>query len=148
MSSMPFAHHGKRNASQKLDRVALNATLACLAGCGLGELLDIVIGAALSTGVGFLAGYALTLRSLLGGGLVLRRALGLALAADALSTTIMEIAHAGITLSISGAAHIGPQSALFWIGLAASLLAAAFAAYPANRWLIARGRTHAISHTP
>ena len=144
---MPFSGHRTPNAHRAADRVALNATLSCLAGCGIGELLDLVIGAALSASLGFLLGYALTLNSLRRGGLALRHALGLALAADALSTAIMEVAHAGITLTISGAMHVGPQSVLFWAGLAGSLLVAALAAYPANRWLLARAQRHAAQTT-
>jgi hypothetical protein len=144
---MPLARHHQRHPNGKVDQVALSATLSCLAGCGLGEILDIVIGALLSAGLGFLFGYALTLKSLLRGGLPLRRALGLALAADALSTVIMEIAHAGIALLLTGAMHIGPHSILFWIGLAGALVVAAFAAYPANRWLIMREHSRALTRS-
>jgi hypothetical protein len=138
-----------------LNRTAWSATLHCLTGCAIGEVLGMVIGTALGWGnaatitlavvLAFLFGYALTLRPLLstmGFGAALR----LALAADSASITIMEIVDNAIMLIIPGAMDAGLGSALFWASLAFSLAVAAVAAFPVNRWLIARGRGHAVVH--
>lgn len=95
---------------------------------------------------GVLFGYLLTMRPLLGSGLPLRRAAVLALASDTASIAIMEIVDNGIMLAIPGAMDAGLGSTLFWGSLALSLAIAALAAFPVNRWLIARGRGHAVVH--
>lgn len=86
------------------------------------------------------------MRPLLGSGLPLRRAAVLALASDTASIAIMEIVDNGIMLAIPGAMDAGLGSTLFWGSLALSLAIAALAAFPVNRWLIARGRGHAVVH--
>ena len=149
--------YGQSAHDRSLDKLALSATLHCLTGCGLGEVLGIVIGTALgwetvatvalAVGLAFIFGYAFTIIPLLRSGLPAGRALGLALAADTLSITIMEIVDNGIMLLIPGAMHAGLGSGLFWGSLAFALIVAAFATYPVNRWLIARGRGHALVHT-
>jgi hypothetical protein len=145
-------HHGE----QSLNRVAFSATVHCLTGCAIGEVLGMVIGTALGWGNGetivlsialaFLFGYSLTMLPLLRGGVALAAAIPVALAADTLSITIMEIVDNAIILAIPGAMEAGLTDFLFWASLAGSLLVAGAAAYPANRYLIARGRGHAVVH--
>ena len=145
-------HHGE----QSLNRVAFSATVHCLTGCAIGEVLGMVIGTALGWGNGetivlsialaFLFGYSLTMLPLLRGGVALAAAIPVALAADTISITIMEIVDNAIILVIPGAMEAGLSDLLFWGSLAGALLVAGVAAYPANRWLIARGRGHAVVH--
>jgi hypothetical protein len=148
--SMRHAH-----AASSLNRTAWSATLHCLTGCAIGEGLGMVIGTALGWGNGatialavvlaFLFGYALTLRPLLAG-MSFASAAKLALAADTASITMMEIVDNAIMLVIPGAMDAGLDSALFWASLAFSLAVAAVAAFPVNRWLISRGKGHAVVH--
>jgi Domain of unknown function (DUF4396) len=142
-----------RHAS--LNRTAWSATLHCLTGCAIGEVLGMVIGTALGWGnaatialavvLAFFFGYALTLRPLVRA-MSFAAAMRLALAADTASITIMEIVDNAIMLVIPGAMDAGLGSLLFWGSLAFSLAVAAVAAFPVNRWLIARGRGHAVVH--
>ncbi len=142
------------NAS--LNRVAFSATLHCLTGCAIGEVLGMVIGTALGWGdfatialavvLAFFFGYSLTMVPLLRSGLALATVLPLAFAADTLSITIMEIVDNLVMLAIPGAMEAGLRSLLFWGSLAFALGVAFVAAYPANRWLIARGRGYAVVH--
>jgi len=139
-----------------VNRLALSATVHCLTGCSIGEVLGMVIGTALhwdnastiaiSVALAFLFGYALTLVPLRRGGLSLGAATRLALAADTLSITVMEIVDNGIMLVTPGAMNAGLTEPRFWITLTVSLLVAGIAAYPVNRWLIQRGRGHALVH--
>src|SRR5215211_5542417 len=143
-------------ASPGLDRLALSATLHCLAGCGIGEVLGMVLGTALGWGnfptialavaLAFAFGYALTLLPLLRAGLGLGTALGLALADDTASIAVMEVVDNAVMLAVPGAMDAGLADALFWASLAVALAVAAVAAFPVNRWLIARGRGHAAVH--
>jgi hypothetical protein len=136
-----------------LNRTAWSATLHCLTGCAIGEVLGMVIGTAFDWGnaatialavvLAFFFGYALTLIPLLRA-VGVRSALSLALAADTASITVMEIVDNAIMLVIPGAMNAGLASLLFWASLAFSLAVAAVAAFPVNRWLIARGRGHAV----
>ena len=145
-------HHGE----QSLNRLAFSATIHCLTGCAIGEVLGMVIGTALGWGNGetivlsialaFLFGYSLTMLPLLRGGMTLAAAIPVALVADTLSITIMELVDNAIILVIPGAMEAGLSDLLFWGSLAGALLVAGLAAYPANRWLIARGRGHAVVH--
>ena len=139
-----------------LTRLAVRATLHCLTGCAIGEVLGMVLGTAwgwtnwqtilLAILLAFMFGYTLTLWPLLRSGIAMRRALGLAFAADTLSITVMEIVDNAVVLLIPGAMQAGLNSALFWVSLIVSLVVAGFAAFPVNRWLIARGRGHAVVH--
>ena len=139
-----------------LDRLAFSATVHCLTGCAIGEVLGLVIATqlgwhdaaaiALAIVLAFVFGYGLTLRPLLRSGIAVRAALGLAFAADTLSITVMEIVDNAILLLIPGAMDAGITSGLFWGSLAIALAVAGVAAYPVNRWLIARGRGHAVVH--
>lgn len=145
--------HGKDDS---LNRTAFSATLHCLTGCAIGEVLGMVIGTALgwsnvatialAVGLAFFFGYSLTMLPLLRSGLALATALPLAFAADTISIAIMEIVDNLIMLVIPGAMEAGPLSLLFWGSLAFALAVAFVAAFPANRYLIARGRGHAVVH--
>jgi Domain of unknown function (DUF4396) len=144
------------NVHGSLNRVALSATLHCLTGCAIGEVLGMVIGTALGWGnfativlaivLAFFFGYLLTLRPLVTGGVPLRKAARIALAADTVSITVMEIVDNGFILLVPGAMAAGLSDALFWWSLAVSLFIAFWAAFPVNRALIARGRGHAVVH--
>jgi hypothetical protein len=100
----------------------------------------------LAVALAFLFGYLLTALPLLKAQLGTAAALRLALASDTASITIMEIVDNGIMLVIPGAMEAGLDSLLFWGSLAVSLAIAAAAAFPVNRWLISRGRGHAVVH--
>ena len=139
-----------------LNRLAFSATAHCLTGCAIGEVLGMVSGTALGWGdfatialavvLAFFFGYSLTMVPLLRSGLALGTVLPLAFASDTLSITIMEIVDNVVMLVIPGAMEAGLRSLLFWGSLAFALGVAFVAAYPANRWLIARGRGHAVVH--
>jgi hypothetical protein len=139
-----------------LTRSAVQATLHCLTGCAIGEILGMVIASslgwanlpsiALSVVLAFGFGYALTVRSVLRSGVELRRALSLAFASDTLSITTMEIVDNAFILVVPGAMAAGLGDSLFWWSLVVSLAIAFVAAVPVNRWLIARGRGHAVVH--
>jgi hypothetical protein len=128
----------------------------CLTGCAIGEVLGMIIGTALGWSdwqtialavvLAFFFGYSLTMLPLLRGGLVLATAIPIAFAADTVSITIMEIVDNAIMLAIPGAMEAGLTNLLFWGSLAFALVVAGAAAYPVNRWLIARGRGHAVVH--
>ena len=142
--------------STSLNRLAFSATAHCLTGCAIGEVLGMVIGTALGWGdfatialaviLAFFFGYSLTMVPLLRSGLALATVLPLAFAADTISITIMEIVDNFVMLVIPGAMEAGLTSLLFWGSLAFALAVAGVAAYPANRWLIARGKGHAVVH--
>ena len=148
--------HHAHGAGASLDRMALAATLHCLAGCAIGEVLGMVIGTALGWGnlatiglaiaLAFVSGYLFTMIPLLRAGLALGAATRIALAADTVSITIMEIVDNLVMLAIPGAMNAGLDSLLFWGSLVAALAIAGVVAYPVNRWLIARGRGHALAH--
>ena len=150
MSTSPHPHPGS------LNRLAISATVHCLTGCSIGEVLGMVIGTALGLGNGatialavalaFVFGYLLTMLPLLRAKVTLRGALGLAFASDSLSITIMEIVDNAVMLVIPGAMDAGLGEFRFWGSLALSLLIAGAAAFPVVRWLIARGRGHAVVH--
>jgi hypothetical protein len=150
------SHHHPHHAAPSLNRVAWSATLHCLTGCAIGEILGMVIGTALGWGNGatialavvlaFFFGYLLTILPLLKSGIEKKQAMKLALAADTASITVMEIVDNAIMLAIPGAMDAGLDSLLFWGSLAFALAVAAVAAFPVNRWLIARGRGHAVVH--
>lgn len=156
-----MTHHAHSSATEtiardNLNRLALTATLHCLAGCSIGEIAGMVIGTALnwsnlltvicSIALAFAFGYSLTIRPLRRAGIPLPRAIRLALASDTVSITIMEIVDTALMLAVPGAMNAQLNESLFWISLAASLVTAGLAAYPVNRWLISAGRGHAIVH--
>ena len=149
-------HHHPAPGGRALSRTALMATIHCLSGCAIGEVAGMVIGSAFGLGNGvtvvlsvilaFITGYGLTMRPLLKSGLVLRVAAGLALASDTLSVTVMEIVDNALMLLIPGAMDAKLNEPLFWGSLGGSLVLAGVAAFPVNRWLIARGKGHALVH--
>ncbi|MEJ7893283.1 MAG: DUF4396 domain-containing protein [Solirubrobacteraceae bacterium] len=139
-----------------LTSVALSATLHCLTGCAIGEVLGMIIGTALgfsdlgtialAVALAFLFGYALTSLPLLRAGLALGVVIPIALASDTLSIAIMEIVDNAIMLVVPGAMESGVGDVLFWGALSFALVIAGTVALPLNRWLIARGRGHAVVH--
>ncbi|MFB7946331.1 DUF4396 domain-containing protein [Kitasatospora phosalacinea] len=137
-------------------RTAARATLHCLTGCAIGEVLGQVIGVglglhngatvALSIVLAFVFGYALTMRGVLRAGLSFRDALKVALAADTVSILVMELIDNGVMVAVPGAMDAGLGQLLFWVSLAGSLALAFVVTVPVNRWLIGRGRGHAVVH--
>ena len=142
--------------NSSLNRLAFSATAHCLTGCAIGEVLGLVIGTilgwstlatiVLAVVLAFFFGYSLTMLPLLRSGLALATVLPIAFAADTLSIAVMEIVDNLIILIIPGAMEAGLKSLLFWGSLAFALAVAFVAAFPVNRWLIARGRGHAVVH--
>jgi hypothetical protein len=149
-------HHDMPASGRALTQVALSATLHCLTGCAIGEIAGMIIGTAvglsnvatiaLSIGLAFVFGYGLTSLPLLRAGLTLSAVIPIALASDTLSITTMEIVDNLIILAIPGAMDAGLNRLLFWGSLAFSLAVAGAFALPVNRWLIARGKGHAVMH--
>jgi putative flippase GtrA len=141
---------------ESLNRSAFSATVHCLTGCAIGEVLGMVIATAadwsnvpsiaISVVLAFLFGYALTLRPVLKAEVPLGRALPLAFASDTASITVMEIVDNAFILIVPGAMEAGLTDAKFWWSLGVGLAIAFVLALPLNRWLIARGRGHAVVH--
>jgi hypothetical protein len=139
-----------------LTGVAISATLHCLTGCAIGEVAGVAIGTALgfsdpatialAIGLAFLFGYGLTSLPLLRAGLAVSAVIPIALASDTLSIATMEIVDNAILLVIPGAMDAGLDSLLFWGSLSFALVVAGLFAVPVNRWLIARGKGHAVVH--
>ena len=139
-----------------LKSLAFSATVHCLTGCAIGEVLGLIIADALGWGnfasivlaivLAFFFGYSLTMLPLLRADVALASAIPLAFASDTLSITVMEIVDNLIMLLIPGAMDAGPLDLLFWGSLAVALAIAFVAAYPVNRYLIARGKGHAVVH--
>jgi uncharacterized protein DUF4396 len=136
--------------------MAATATLHCLTGCAIGEVLGMVIGTAtgmgnaatvvLSIALAFVFGYALTMRGVLSSGVGVKDALKIALAADTVSIAVMEIVDNGVILAVPGAMDAGLADVLFWGTLAFSLVVAFVVTTPVNRWMISKGRGHAVVH--
>jgi Domain of unknown function (DUF4396) len=149
-------HHGMAHGATSLNHTAFMATLHCLTGCTIGEVLGMVIGTALgwtnwptvalAVALAFLFGYGMTLWPLRRAGMAWGTALGLAFASDTLSMTTMELVDNAIMLVIPGAMDTGLPDPLFWGSLAVSLILAGAAAFPVNHWLITRGKGHALVH--
>ena len=149
-------HHEMPTSGGALNRVALSATLHCLTGCAIGEVLGMVIGTALgfsdlgtialAVALAFLFGYALTSLPLLRAGLALSVVIPIALASDTLSIAVMEIVDNAIMLLVPGAMEAGLDNVLFWGALSFALVIAGAVALPVNRWLIVRGKGHAVVH--
>ena len=150
--------HGQpgATASAALTRQAISATLHCLTGCAIGEVLGMVIATALgwtdlpsillAVALAFVFGYALTAQAVLRAGVGFRRAIGVAFAADTVSILIMEAVDNGFILAVPGAMEAGLADALFWGPLAAGFAVAFVLTVPVNRALIARGKGHAVAH--
>jgi len=149
-------HHELPTSGRALDAVALSATLHCLTGCALGEIAGMVIGTALgfsqwgtvalAVALAFLFGYTLTSLPLLRAGLALSVVIPIALATDTFSIAVMEIVDNAIMLIVPGAMESGVGDILFWGTLSFALVVAGIVAFPVNRWLITRGRGHAVLH--
>jgi len=145
---MSHADHQATSTS----RLALQATIHCLTGCGIGEIVGLAVGlgnmATLVLGIvlAYTFGYALTLVPLLRAGMPFLRASGITFAAETLSITTMEIVDNVVVVAIPGAMDAGLGDFLFWGSLAVSLVLAFVAAFPVNRWLIGRGLGHAVVH--
>jgi Domain of unknown function (DUF4396) len=149
-------HHELPTSGRELDGMAVSATLHCLTGCAIGEIVGLIIGTALGWSnwptvflaivLAFLFGYALTSLPLLRAGLALSTVIPIALASDTLSIATMEIVDNAIILLVPGAMEAGLSDLLFWGSLAVALVIAGAAAFPVNRWLLARGRGHAAVH--
>jgi hypothetical protein len=142
--------------TQSLNALAFSATVHCLTGCAIGEVLGVVIGTALDWSDGatialaialaFFFGYSFTSWPLLRAGMALSAVIPIALAADTISIAVMEIVDNAILLLIPGAMEAGLDEIGFWAALAVALLIAGAVAYPVNRWLLARGKGHAVVH--
>jgi len=155
---MEQALHAERHhkMASSLTGLAATATLHCLIGCSIGEVLGLTIATAWGWGntgsitlavlLAFLFGYGFTLVPLLRGGMTLPTAASLAFAADTVSIGVMEIADNTVMLMIPGAMAASLSEPLYWGSLMLSLVVAFLAAWPVNRWLIARGRGHAVVH--
>lgn len=149
---MNHAQHETTSTS----RLALQATVHCLTGCGIGEILGLAGGTAVGLGnaatlvlgivLAYVFGYGFTLVPLVRAGMPLLRASGITFAAETLSITTMEVVDNIVVLAIPGAMDAGLVDLLFWASLAISLAFAFVAAFPVNRWLIARGLGHAVAH--
>ena len=148
----PHGHHDMGG----LNAMALSATLHCLTGCAIGEIAGLMIGTALGLSTGwtialavslaFLFGYALSTFPLLKAGLGLGAALSVVFAADTLSIATMELVDNAVMALIPGAMEAGLVNWVFWVGMMIALTAAFLAAYPVNRYLLRRGRGHALTH--
>ena len=147
---------GHHSHGSELNAISLSATLHCLTGCAIGEVLGMVIGTALgfsdlgtialAVGLAFLFGYGLTSLPLIRAGFTLAAVIPIALAADTFSITVMEIVDNAIMLVIPGAMEAGAGNLLFWGALSVALVIAGVIAFPVNRWLIARGKGHTAVH--
>ena len=148
--------HDMAMTGRELTKSAISATVHCLTGCAIGEVLGMVIGTAfglhnattiiLSIVLAFFFGYALTIRPVLAVGIPFAGAIKVALAADTLSILTMEIIDNTVLVVVPGAMDAGLASLLFWGSLAFSLAVAFVVTVPVNRWLIGRGKGHAVMH--
>ena len=156
MSDHNHEHHDMATTGRALTMSAISATVHCLTGCAIGEVLGMVIGTAfglhnvttiiLSIALAFLFGYSLTIRPVLAAGIPFAGALKVALAADTLSILTMELIDNTVIVVVPGAMDAGLASFLFWGSLAFSLVVAFLVTVPVNRWLIGRGKGHAVMH--
>jgi hypothetical protein len=149
-------HHDMAMTGHELTRNAISATIHCLTGCAIGEVLGMIIGTGfglhnattiiVSIALAFFFGYALTIRPVLAAGIPLAGAVKVALAADTLSILTMEIIDNTVLVAVPGAMDAGLGSFLFWGSLVFSLAVAFVVTVPVNRWLIGRGKGHAVMH--
>jgi Domain of unknown function (DUF4396) len=154
MEHASSSEHG--HGDESLTGSAVRATLHCLTGCAIGEVLGMVIATALGWGnaasiaisviLAFFFGYLLTLGPILRAGIPFRRAAGLTVASDTISIATMELVDNAFILIVPGAMAAGLSDGLFWWSLLLSLVIAFVVTVPVNRWLIARGRGHAVVH--
>ncbi len=138
------------------NAIAVSATLHCLTGCAIGEVAGLMIGTALglstgqtialAVGLAFAFGYLLSSLPLVGAGMSPGRALRLVLAADTISIVVMEVVDNAVMAAVPGAMDSGLVDPVFWLAMIVALAAAFVAAFPVNRFLIDRGRGHALHH--
>jgi hypothetical protein len=155
MHAAAHTHH-LPTSGRALTAVAVSATLHCLTGCAIGEILGMAIGTALgfsdwgtvalAVALAFLFGYSLTSLPLLRAGFTLAAVIPIALASDTFSIAVMELVDNAVVVAVPGALEAGLGTWLFWGSLSFALSIAFVAAVPVNRWLIARGRGHAVVH--
>ena len=144
-------HHPQSN----VNAMAISATLHCLTGCAIGEVLGLIIGTILGLSIGstillaialaFVFGFALSTLPLVKAGIGFTAALSVVAAADTLSIATMEAVDNAVMLAIPGALHAGIVSPLFWISMPISLVAAFFAALPVNIYLLKKNKGHALT---
>jgi Domain of unknown function (DUF4396) len=158
MEAATHSHHHEPlpTSGSALNGVAFSATLHCLTGCAIGEVLGMIVGTALgfsdlgtialAVALAFLFGYGLTSLPLLRAGLAFSAVVPIALATDTFSIAVMEIVDNAIMLAVPGAMEAGVGDVLFWGALSVALVVAGIVAFPVNRWLITRGRGHAVLH--
>jgi hypothetical protein len=152
----PAEGHDHHAMTGNINALAISATLHCLTGCAIGEIVGLMIGTALGLGnvatiaiaiaLAFLFGYTLSTLPLLKAGLALGAALSVVLAADTLSILTMEIVDNVVMAVIPGAMNAGLVNPIFWIGMIIALTAAFLAAFPVNRYLLQKGKGHALTH--
>lgn len=148
--------HAGHDMGGSVNRMAASATLHCLTGCAIGEIVGLMIGTALGWGnvatialavaLAFVFGYSLSTLPLLKAGLAVGTALSVVIAADTLSILTMEIVDNAVMALIPGAMDAGLVNVVFWVGMTIALTVAFFAAYPVNRYLLQRGKGHALTH--
>ncbi|MEO3757899.1 DUF4396 domain-containing protein [Mycobacterium sp. B14F4] len=151
--------HEQRNHAGhggNVNAMALSATLHCLTGCAIGEIAGLIIGTALglsnlgtialAVGLAFLFGYTFSTLPLLRAGVAVGAALSVVLAADTLSILTMEVVDNAVMAVIPGAMNAGLVNVVFWVGMMIALSAAFVAAYPVNRYLLRKGKGHALTH--
>ena len=148
--------HDTHHPTGSANAMAVAATLHCLTGCAIGEILGLMIGTALglgslatialAIGLAFLFGYTLSTLPLLRAGLGVGTALGVVLAADTLSIATMELVDNLVVAVIPGAMDAGLVNPVFWLSMMLALTVAFFAAWPVNRYLLQRGKGHALTH--
>lgn len=150
------AHTEQPAMGGSINAMAASATLHCLTGCAIGEIAGLIIGTAmglsnvatiaLAIGLAFTFGYTLSTLPLVKAGLGFFGALGVVLAADTLSIATMEVVDNAVMAAIPGAMEAGLSNPIFWLGMMVALSAAFIAAYPVNRYLLSRGKGHALTH--
>jgi hypothetical protein len=139
-----------------INQTAISATLHCLTGCAIGEILGLIIGEALgwsnvqtiilAVALAFVFGYGLSILPLLKAKVALSTALGVVLAADTVSIATMEAVDNGVMAIIPGAMEAGLVNPVFWLSMSLALSVAFLAAFPVNRYLLQRGKGHALMH--
>lgn len=139
-----------------INKTAASATMHCLTGCAIGEMTGLIIGTILglstlvtiviAVSLAFLFGYSLSLIPVVKSGVALSSAIGVVLAADTLSIATMEIVDNAVMAVVPGAMEAGIVNPIFWLTMSLALTAAFFAAYPVNRYLLQRGKGHALMH--
>jgi len=142
--------------TKMLNQMAAGATLHCITGCAIGEIVGLIVGTIagldnfqtiiLATGLAFLFGYSLSTLPLVKGGMTLKAALSIVLLADTLSIATMEAVDNLVMAVIPGAMNAGLVNPIFWMSMMISLTVAFFAAFPVNRFLLSRGKGHALIH--